>query len=45
LLANAGVVVWQIDDKPTFRLLVRASFARHVKQWLTDASAEDEPLP
>jgi len=45
LLANAGVVVWQIDDEPTFRLLVRTSFARHVGQWLTDASAEDEPLP
>jgi len=37
LLARTAVIVWQTDAAPTFRLLVRASFADHVRRWLEDA--------
>jgi sarcosine oxidase subunit gamma len=40
LLANTAVIVWQTDDAPTFLILVRASFARHLARWLADAAAE-----
>jgi len=39
LLARAAVIVWQTDAVPTFRILVRASFADHVARWLADAVA------
>ncbi|MDQ3810008.1 MAG: sarcosine oxidase subunit gamma [Chloroflexota bacterium] len=45
LLARTGVIVWQSDDVPTFRLLVRTSYARHLGEWLADATAADGPLP
>ena len=38
LLARAGVIVWQTDDAPTFRLLVRPSFVAYVMAWLDDAA-------
>ena len=38
LLARTAVIVWQTDATPTFRLLVRASFADHVARWLSDAT-------
>ena len=37
LLARAGVIVWQTDDAPTYRLLVRPSFVAYVTAWLDDA--------
>jgi sarcosine oxidase subunit gamma len=37
LLARVAIIVWQVDAAPTFRLLVRASFAGHVGRWLADA--------
>lgn len=40
MLARAGVVLWQVDDTPTFRLLVRRSFAAYVVAWLLDAMIE-----
>jgi sarcosine oxidase subunit gamma len=38
LLARAGVIVWQTDDAPTYRLLVRPSFVAYVLAWLDDAA-------
>jgi sarcosine oxidase, subunit gamma len=40
LLARAAVVVHQVDDVPTYRLLVRPSFAGYLTAWLRDAMAE-----
>ncbi|MBA2720585.1 MAG: sarcosine oxidase subunit gamma [Chloroflexi bacterium] len=37
LVARAGVILWQLDDAPTYRLLVRPSFAAYLAEWLTDA--------
>lgn len=39
-LAHANVVLWQIDDAPSYRLIVRRSFARYLWEWLLDASLE-----
>jgi len=39
LLARASVIVWQTDDAPTYRLLVRPSFVAYVVAWLDDAVA------
>jgi sarcosine oxidase subunit gamma len=38
LLAKTAIILWQTDAAPTFRILVRASFATHVAHWLADAS-------
>lgn len=40
LLAKTAVILWQSDDVPTFNILVRASFATYLADWLTDAAAE-----
>ena len=40
LLAKTAVILWQTDDAPTFKILVRASFAAHLARWLADASGE-----
>ena len=37
LLARANVVLHQVDDAPTYRLLVRPSFAGYLRRWLRDA--------
>ena len=39
LVARAGVILWQTADAPvpTYRLLVRPSFAAYLAAWLTDA--------
>ncbi|MET8976946.1 sarcosine oxidase subunit gamma family protein [Streptomyces sp. NPDC004539] len=34
------VVLWQVDDSPTYRLLPRASFADYLGRWLIDAMGE-----
>lgn len=39
-LAKAQVVLHQLDEKPTFRVFVRASFARYLAEWLLDAATE-----
>lgn len=36
-LAKAHVVLWQFDDEPGYRLMVRGSFARYLADWLNDA--------
>ncbi|WP_413803537.1 sarcosine oxidase subunit gamma [Streptomyces iranensis] len=34
------VLLWQLDDAPTYRLLPRSSFADHLARWLIDAMSE-----
>jgi len=40
LLARAAVIVWQMDgsEDPTYRILVRPSFAGYLDAWLADAT-------
>ena len=38
VVARAGVVLWQVDEVPTYRLLVRPSFAAYLHAWLEDAA-------
>jgi sarcosine oxidase subunit gamma len=38
LVARAGVVLWQLDELPTYRLLVRPSFVAYLQTWLEDAA-------
>lgn len=40
LLARAPVVLWQTEDAPAYRLLVRGSFAGYLADWLLDAARE-----
>ena len=40
LLAKAGVLIHRLDDRPTFDLYVRRSFADYLARWLLDAGAE-----
>lgn len=39
-LARTGVLIHQIDNAPTFALIVRRSFADYLWRWIEDASAE-----
>ena len=41
MVARAGVIIWALADEPspTFRLLVRPSFAPYLEAWLRDAEA------
>jgi len=41
LLARAQVIVRQVDDAPTYHVLVRGSFAPYLADWLADASKEN----
>ena len=44
MLGLAAVVIVSLDDTGTDdRLLVRASFARYLAEWLIDASVEFRP--
>ena len=38
VVARAGVILWQVDELPTYRLLVRPSFASYLQAWLEDAA-------
>jgi sarcosine oxidase subunit gamma len=38
MLARANVVLHQVDDAPTYRLLVRPSFAGYLRSWLRDSA-------
>jgi sarcosine oxidase subunit gamma len=40
LLARAQVILRQLDDRPTYHVLVRGSFAPYLADWLVDASKE-----
>ena len=40
LLARAQVILRQVDEKPTYHVLVRGSFAPYLADWLVDASKE-----
>lgn len=35
-----AVLLWQVDEAPTYRLLPRSSFADHLARWLIDAMSE-----
>ncbi len=39
-IAKTGALIWQIDHKPTFDIVVRRSFASYLWRWLDDASQE-----
>lgn len=39
-LAKAQTVLQQLDQTPTFRVHVRASFAEYLGRWLLDACTE-----
>ncbi len=39
-LAKASVAFWQVDDTPAYDILVRASFAAYLWEWLLDAGRE-----
>ncbi len=41
LVARANVILQQLDDRPTYRLYVRPSFAAYLAAWLTDALSTD----
>lgn len=40
LLARAQVILQQVDERPTYHVLVRGSFAPYVAAWLADAASE-----
>lgn len=40
IIAKTQVLLEQTDDTPSYRLYVRASYARHLATWLLDAMAE-----
>ncbi|MDH6108374.1 sarcosine oxidase subunit gamma [Kitasatospora sp. MAP12-15] len=40
LLSKVGVILHQLDAEPTYRLLVRGSFAQYLADWLLDAMEE-----
>tara|TARA_Y100000588_G_scaffold274571_1_gene290566 strand:+ start:3126 stop:3743 length:618 start_codon:yes stop_codon:yes gene_type:complete len=39
-LAQANVIFWLEDEKPSYNILVRASFANYLWNWLLDAASE-----
>jgi len=40
VMAQVGVMLHQIDDIPTYDILVYAGFARSFRDWIVDAAAE-----
>ncbi len=40
LAAQIGVVIWQLDDAPTYELAVARSYAGSLAEWLVGAAAE-----
>jgi sarcosine oxidase subunit gamma len=38
MVARAGVILWAVDELPTYRLLVRPSFVAYLQAWLEDAA-------
>lgn len=41
ILARTGVILHLVDPAPTWRVLVRASYARYLRDWLSTALAHD----
>jgi sarcosine oxidase, subunit gamma len=41
LLARTGVILHLVDAAPTWRVFVRASYARYLRDWLSAAAAVD----
>jgi sarcosine oxidase, subunit gamma len=41
ILARTGVILHLVDATPTWRVLVRTSYARYLRDWLTGALASD----
>ncbi|MEU3851085.1 sarcosine oxidase subunit gamma family protein [Streptomyces sp. NPDC029554] len=39
-VGQVAVLLWQVDDRPVYRLFPRSSFADHLGRWLIDAMAE-----
>lgn len=39
-IAQAGVILHQVDDKPTYDVLVFAGFAQHFAEWLEHTGAQ-----
>jgi heterotetrameric sarcosine oxidase gamma subunit len=39
-LGPVAVLLWQVDDMPTYRLLPRSSFSDYLARWLIDAMSE-----
>ena len=39
-VAHIGAQIWQVDETPTYELIVSRSFAAGFWEWLTDAAAE-----
>lgn len=44
ILARAGILLHQIDDRPSYDIFPRRSFAEYVHAWLDDAAAEYQRL-
>lgn len=40
VMAQTGVIIYQVDDLPTYDLLVYSGFARSFWDWIRDAAAE-----
>lgn len=45
LLSKVNVILHQLDAEPTYRLLVRGSFAQYLADWLLDAMEEYRQPP
>jgi sarcosine oxidase subunit gamma len=45
LLGRAQVILQQVDETPTYHVLVRGSFAPYLAAWLADAAGEFRPSP
>ncbi|MGW5615085.1 sarcosine oxidase subunit gamma [Streptomyces sp. NPDC003877] len=39
-VGSVAVLLWQVDDRPAYRLFPRSSFADHLGRWLVDAMGE-----
>ncbi len=44
VLAKTSMTLWQTEDAPVFRLVVRRSFADYLGHWLLDAAREFQDL-
>jgi len=42
-VARANVLVLALDEKPSYWVLVRPSFAGYLATWLLDAAGQDAP--
>jgi len=40
VLGKTSVTLWQVDEEPVFRMIVRRSFADYLGHWLIDAARE-----